>query len=672
MKKSYYLFFAGVLTAFSGFSQERTLAKFPPTQETHAVTSKPNVITEKVNKVNSKAFLDTLYYQDFADSLPAGWSIVNNNANNFQWRWDTIARNGVSTTGFNPILSTTASNGFMSLPSDFYNTPRPAGGSVSMDTYFESDTISITPKPSVWVSYQQWLLYCCLPSDTAANAGVRLMLQVSTDNFATVTNFDATDGLQPNTIAVGNATAVATNTINITSAVANTSDFKIRFYADGNTNYFWYIDDFTILEGPDNDLSLSQEFMEFNVDSHQFNPFYGQVPYDLFPALPVSASILNNGGQIQNSTKLEATITHVSDPSGNPTNNVVHFMESSDTNLAPTVTVSALTNVPRFVPQVLGNFRVDYIATSVNVDQSAQDNVATLTFSTSDTTLAKDDGGFGGSVGTGDYVRMGLPGGTAVGDIYGTKFIIESNTGNGAHLIPTSITFGISDDSVNIGAQIIPIIREFYEDSLFSSTVTSLDQAVGPVVASSFVPIQLTAADLDNFLTLPLDNGTALTSGLTSGMQYIVGFEVTGINNNSNCELRNDFTSSLLQPAFNSFINLAHDPGWGTINDNPVIRLNMGNLPLSTGINQASRSKAIFEVSPNPNNGLFNLNILAIEANSYTLNVRNMIGQQVHTELISINGELNKQLDLQNVEKGIYFVSLENENEKIVRKIIIK
>lgn len=672
MRKSYYLLLTGILASSIGFSQDRTLAKFPPTKETYKTTSKFHVLNEKVKTTTNKAFRDTLYYQDFADSLPSGWTIINNNPNNFQWRWDTVARNGVATVGFNPIRSTTASNGFMSLPSDFFNTPRPTGGSVAMDTYFESDTISISPKPSVWVSYQQWLLYCCLESDTSPNASVRLMLQVSTDDFATSTNFNASDGLLPNTIAVGNATAVSNNVINITSAVANTSDFKIRFYADGNTNYFWYIDDFTILEGPDNDLTLSEEFMEFNFDNHQLNPFYGQIPYDLFPALPVSASILNNGGQTQTTTRLEATVTHLSDPSGNPTNNVVHTMVSNDTNLAPTEIVSALTNAPRFVPQVLGNFRVDYLATSVNTDQNIVDNSATLTFSTSDTIYAKDDGGFGGSTGTGDYVRNNTPGGTAVGDLYGTRFVIESNTGNGTHLIPTSITFGISDDSVNIGAEIVPRIWEFYEDSLFSSTVTTLDQAVGPQVAGRFLPRVLTAADLNSFVTLSLDNGTAVTNGLTSGMQYIVGFEVTGINGGSNCALRNDFTSSLLQPDFNSFINLAHAPFWGTVNDNPVIRLNMGNLPLSTGVNQVDRSKAVFSVLPNPNNGEFSLNILAIDATNYTLNVRNMLGQPVHTEVLSINGELNKQLDLQGVEKGIYFVSLENDTEKIVKKIIIK
>jgi hypothetical protein len=86
----------------------------------------------KAAKFNSKAFGDTLYYQSF-DST--GWSIFNNNPNNFLWRWDTIYPNGQFSNPNNVITSTTASNGSMVLPADFYTTPVTMG--VSMSAAFE-------------------------------------------------------------------------------------------------------------------------------------------------------------------------------------------------------------------------------------------------------------------------------------------------------------------------------------------------------------------------------------------------------------------------------------------------------------------------------------------------------------------------------------------------------
>ena len=40
------------------------------------------------------------------------------------------------------------------------------------------------------------------------------------------------------------------NVINISTAAANSASVKIRFLSEGNSHYYWMIDDFAVIEGP--------------------------------------------------------------------------------------------------------------------------------------------------------------------------------------------------------------------------------------------------------------------------------------------------------------------------------------------------------------------------------------------------------------------------------------
>ena len=172
-----------------------------------------------------------------------------------------------------------------------------------------------------------------------------------------------------------------------------------------------------------------------------------------------------------------------------------------------------------------------------------------------------------------------------------------------------------------------------------------------------------------------MDNGTAVFNGLDSG-QYVVGWEVLNTNGGNSFEIQSDASSGQFQKLVTCFVDLAHAPGWGWVDANPVIRLNMGNLPYggygTIGIEENSNKSLDFSVSPNPNSGLFNLEISNRVKTTYNLNVRNLLGQQVYTENITVNGTITKQMDLTHFEKGVYVVSLENGAEKILKKVVVK
>lgn len=115
-------------------------------------------------------------------------------------------------------------------------------------------------------------------------------------------------------------------------------------------------------------------------------------------------------------------------------------------------------------------------------------------------------------------------GGTAQGNRFGTLFEVnELFKGVWAQIYaPTSVSFYILNDTSNVGAEIGPRI--------WKASVTNKIN-VGQEVASSLIPFTITNAHLGQIVVIPLDNGTGVFNGLTSG-KYIVGSESTLLNPN--------------------------------------------------------------------------------------------------------------------------------------------
>lgn len=678
MKKNYILLSGLVLASCLSFAQNAVLDKFAGSEVDAKLSAEPTGLDPdflKSARFNQKVFGDTITdaagvanFWDFNGGTQ-GWTVTNNMANNFQWQFATTYQAGQFSAAGNIITSTSAANGFMSLTADFFNTPIPPGGAVAMDTYFESPSIDLTNNGanpgglgSVWVSYQQAMRYCC----SGAN---RLVLQVSNDNFVTFQEYDAS-----NAIAVNAASGTFSNVINISSAAANQTSITMRFYSEGNSHYYWMIDDIAVIEGPSFDMEIQAAFPEFHIDSFAINPFYSQMPLDLFPALPFSATIRNNGGSAATNPRLEVDVTNTmqrTSPTAPLTAGLglVYSTTSSAgaTLLSDSASAQLTDTINRFVPTVLGTYTFDFLANSDDVDENLGNEADSYDFEITNTVLARDDDGLGGGVGPGSFVRGGSPGGTAVGDRFVNMFVVDANPNAASQTpIPTSISFLVSTDVTNIGVEIVPKIFAFDENA------ATLAAAVGAEVASSFLPYIVQAQDTNTWITLDFDNGTGFFNGLAAG-QYLAGWETTSIAGGTNFEVQNDQSSGSRQPGLTTLLDFGHSPGWGTIAPtNPGIRLNFDSIPLVTSVNNIANTKAEFSVSPNPNNGQFRIDVATNANISYNLVVRNMLGQSVHTEAISVNGQMTKQLDLRAFEKGIYFVSLENEAEKVVKKVIIK
>ena len=197
MKKNYTLLSGLILMSSFGFAQG-LMGNYQASEATPKLTQSEMMPVAKANQ--QKAFGDTIYYQDFNASIPAGWTVTNasNNGNDWVWAAGGTAPGGQYSTNVAALNSPTGSNGYMMLPADLYNTPFPPGGPLPMDTWFSSPSFSLldsnnnlAQRSSVIISWYHAQRYCC----SSAN---QLVLEVSNDG-TTWTTFNATGGRGANT-----------------------------------------------------------------------------------------------------------------------------------------------------------------------------------------------------------------------------------------------------------------------------------------------------------------------------------------------------------------------------------------------------------------------------------------------------------------------------------------
>jgi hypothetical protein len=96
----------------------------------------------------------------------------------------------------------------------------------------------------------------------------------------------------------------------------------------------------------------------------------------------------------------------------------------------------------------------------------------------------------------------------------------------------------------------------------------------------------------------------------------------------------------------------------------------MGNL-LYTSLRSEADSNMNISVQPNPSNGEFSLTFQTNEKTTFQLTIRNTIGQLVHSEKMTFQGINTKQFNFSDLEKGVYYISLQNESENRVETVIL-
>lgn len=87
------------------------------------------------------------------------------------------------------------------------------------------------------------------------------------------------------------------------------------------------------------------------------------------------------------------------------------------------------------------------------------------------------------------------------------------------------------------------------------------------------------------------------------------------------------------------------------------------------GINEIDKGLVV-SVYPNPNNGIFNLNVSATQAQNATITITDAIGKEVFNKQVSIGAD--QSVSVPQLSKGIYTINLKGEKGRAVSRVVVE
>lgn len=121
------------------------------------------------------------------------------------------------------------------------------------------------------------------------------------------------------------------------------------------------------------------------------------------------------------------------------------------------------------------------------------------------------------------------------------------------------------------------------------------------------------------------------------------------------------------------FPNIPSDSACGTYTSGETEDYVVMFRTLITDVNNV-RNLSWLDVYPNPNEGKFTVSYGAVKnIAKTTITITNVTGQKIKSYNYKDTGkEFKKEIDLTGMPRGVYFVELKADNEKLVRKMIVK
>ena len=111
---------------------------------------------------------------------------------------------------------------------------------------------------------------------------------------------------------------------------------------------------------------------------------------------------------------------------------------------------------------------------------------------------------------------------------------------------------------------------------------------------------------------------------------------------------------------------------WYSASKSLLIRMNLGNPPPPpVSINDKIYSGDII-ISPNPSQGVFNVNLANILPGEYKIDVLNILGEVVYSIVEDSRNNLNTKIDLSGFDKGMYLINVINDINSVTQRVIIE
>ena len=618
------------------------------TTATFAQSNLINIPNENITKgystmLNNPSFIPsvsavtptTVWYDDCSDI--STWTVTNSSTLGVEWAisYDPAE---IPSADVSPIASTTAANGYMFISSDADGGATDNDGTTISTEFTNATPIDLTNYPNVQLTFQHCFRWW---HDTR-------VVRISPDNGVTWIELDEISNDQTYSYPNQSSNNPHMSTYDISSVAGGYSEVLVQFYYNDNDwwAWFWGVDDIAISELPDNMITSTDEVMGgwwigYQGAAGGLGQDYTSNPISQATANPYAfEGVLRNAGIGTQEATLHVDVTQDATSSSvfSSTSNAITLGQGEQDTVAVNNT---------FTPSTGGLYSVDMWAVA---DSAGLGNVITYTDTTTKMTMVTDYV-YGKDNGTNDggYWRLNrvapMPGG----------FEVSSNYDIYADAMLYSVDVHISDWSIP-GAEVYVAL---YEEDLSSNTAP-------PILLDVSDPYAITSSDLGAWINIPFLSGQQLTAATK---QYRIAI---GANIHPTDSVGVDVSSSAngsysADGLFDKDGLLSDPPGtvsWYTISDIPMLRMNFNPLTLSAVSNV---KQTIFNVYPNPTNGVFSIELVANQ--EYDLVIYNVLGQEVYET--TTNG-MSNIIDLSSFDKGIYTIELKDKDLTYTEKVIVE
>ncbi len=680
---------------------------------------------------------DTIFYESFGNGLAGdgsngAWTSNGTYGSGTSlplWEWRgpsttpdvTVGSRGnwVGTRG--PIISPTAANGFFIFDSDYYDNggpdaqgnPSPAGSG----PYPTPHQGSLISSPIDLSAFSQDVTFAMNVSWRRFQADGYVMFSTNGGTTWTDTLEVFRDGTNP----VNSASAEdATFVVPFPTNVLGSSSVQIRIWMDGTDPhgstfssgyYYWQIDDIAIIETPNNDLAIGQKYYNGYQDSTSIR-YFRQMP--LIQANDDSvffaSSVDNKGAAAQPNTRLEVSVDKDGTAFWSGTSNMISLANGATDSVEMDAMNMFAANGG------LGVYTFTFNVVSDSADFNPTDNVSTAAMDVTEYTYAWDNDAMNSGNwynATSDW-EMLLYYKMNVADTARAISVLFPDLSNGYGLQPgdalSYYLYAAGDLENPIAKNEFYIVQDGDQDEWLTLPIPATGLSAGGYYAGFKVysdQIGVGSNSVYNTETPPLNvlvrvdatSAADLWSYTTSFIPYVrlitnnpdacngvfIAIADTVYDNQEIGEIKIGVTGGTPQYTYswtgpNGYISNVQNPndipnqGVYTVEVTDVIGC-VGSKDITVGgivtVDELSLENNV-TLFPNPNSGEFTLALTGLNG-VYTVSVRNVLGQTISNEKVNVTGSLNKTIQNSNLEKGIYFVEISNnEGAKTVIRFVVE
>ena len=403
--------------------------------------------------------------------------------------------------------------------------------------------------------------------------------------------------------------------------------------------YGWCVDDVKIIESPANKVTIHNAvtggfWIDYaNYNGSGLNDIYG-LDYSVTPLSQIQShpyaieALFINEGTVSQTVNLTYDVTGASASNGSSSSSVL--------NPGDSIFLGA-----SFSPTMIGNYTIDISG----VADSAGAGVI-LNYPNGDSKdVEVSDYIYGKDLGVSNSMSSWKIGGPAEQWHFTTRYEMFANQQLYA------LRAYITNESV-IGAEVKAIIYE--------ADTTAADGLLFLAESDNYV---ITAADRGAWVDIPFVAPISLLSG------YAYEFGIVGFNTPDSVFLGTSGQSMYngehsLFDEFGLSTQSAGAPTWYYLTATPMVRMNFDPSLISEVVDVKQN---IFNVFPNPTNGLLNIELGNTE--KYTVSVYNVLGQTVLSESANT---ISTVIDLSSFEKGVYMLELSYQDKILTKQIVVE